>query len=324
MIGDCPIRLIWIVGSGEIAGDLERGVIIWHVSEACGSIDLAFTLMPCGHRDIRGLLKDADEMVDHNRPGKQSTPTIPRYRTVVNALRQQIEAGAWEVGEKLPTEDDLCRRFQVSRHTIRIALRELRGEGFIASRQGAGSTVLRQSSPLFYTSSVSTLEELLQYATEVRYAVAKSGIVVADSDLAARLGCAVGQRWLRLEGVRMKPPQEEPVCWTEVFVHSDYAGVGLVIGRRPGTIYSWIEEMYGVQVGEVRQVLRVERMPDEICPVLDCEIGSSAVEISRSYRLVNGDLVEVAFNLHPASRFRYELTLQKRGASSDGDVFSGS
>lgn len=250
---------------------------------------------------------------------RSRSANIPRYRSIVNSIRQQIISGAWEIGEKLPTEDDLCRQFEVSRHTIRIALRELRDEGLIASRQGAGSTVLRRSPPLVYTSSISSLEELLQYATEVRYEVAKSGIVTADEALADRLGCLVGQRWLRLEGLRMKPGQEIPVCWTEVFVHSDYAGVGLMIGRQPGTIYSWIEEMYNVQVGEVRQVLRVTRMPDEICGLLASEPGSAAVEVSRSYRLSNGELVEVAFNLHPADRFTYAMTLQKRGAVASAD-----
>ncbi|MGF7162596.1 DNA-binding GntR family transcriptional regulator [Rhodoligotrophos appendicifer] len=264
-------------------------------------------------------------MAQVSAQGRQSKPiNIPRYRSIVNVLRQQIISGTLNVGERLPTEDDLCRQFDVSRHTIRIALRELRGEGLIESRQGAGSTVLRRSPPLTYTSSISSLEELLQYATEVRYEVAKSGIVVADNDLANRLGCAVGQRWLRLEGVRMKPSQEDAVCWTEVFVHSDYAGIGLMIGRRSGTIYSWIEEMYGVQVGEVRQVLRVEQMPDDLCAVLACETGSPAVEISRFYRLLNGDLVEVAFNIHPADRFSYEMTLRKRGTGDSVNADSPS
>ncbi len=250
---------------------------------------------------------------------QRSKPSgIPRYRAIVNALRERIADGAWDIGAKLPTEDELCDQFKVSRHTVRIALRELRDEGLITSRQGAGSMVLRRSPPLVYTSSISSLEELLQYATEVRYEVAKSGIVIADAELAARLGCEVGHRWLRLEGLRMKPDQAEPVCWTEVFVHADYAGVGLMIGRSAGTIYSWIEKMYGVEVGAVRQVLRVVPMPDHISKQFNCEPGSPAIEVSRSYRLLNGDLVEVAFNLHQADRFSYELTLQKRGSNGGG------
>ncbi|WP_187830409.1 GntR family transcriptional regulator [Siccirubricoccus phaeus] len=240
--------------------------------------------------------------------------TPPLYRTVIDALRQEILAGTYAIGDRLPTEDALCRRFGCSRHTIREALRQLREEGLVASRQGAGTTVLRRgAAPPLYTSSVSSVEELLQYATEARYEVDKSGLVVADALLAARIGCRVGQRWLRVEGFRTVAGQDAPICWTEVFVLSDYAGIALMIGRKPGTIYSWIEEMYGVRIGEVQQVLRAEPMPEALTAELGCQPGSMAINVRRSYRLVGGELVEVAFNLHPADRFTYEVTLRRQG-----------
>ena len=239
--------------------------------------------------------------------------SLPLYRTVVDALNQEILSGIYPVGAKLPTEEALCRRFGCSRHTIREALRQLREEGLVTSRQGAGTTVVRRgAAPPLYTSSVASVEELLQYATNARYEVEKSGMVVVDAALADRLGCQVGQRWLRVEGFRMIAGQEAPICWTEVFVLSDYAGIGLLIGRKPGTIYSWIEEMYGVRIEEVQQVLRTEPMPERLAAELACEPGSTAISIRRSYRLVGGKLVEVAFNLHPSDRFKYEMTLRRQ------------
>jgi GntR family transcriptional regulator len=239
--------------------------------------------------------------------------SLPLYRTVVDALNQEILSGIYPVGAKLPTEEALCRRFGCSRHTIREALRQLREEGLVTSRQGAGTTVVRRgAAPPLYTSSVASVEELLQYATNARYEVEKSGMVVVDAALADRLGCQVGQRWLRVEGFRMIAGQEAPICWTEVFVLSDYAGIGLLIGRKPGTIYSWIEEMYGVRIDEVQQVLRTEPMPERLAAELACEPGSTAISIRRSYRLVGGKLVEVAFNLHPSDRFKYEMTLRRQ------------
>jgi DNA-binding GntR family transcriptional regulator len=238
----------------------------------------------------------------------------PLYRTVIDALRQEILAGTHAIDARLPTEDALCRRFACSRHTIREALRQLRDEGLVASRQGAGTTVLRRAAPPpLYTSSIASVEELLQYATEARYEVEKSSLIVADAALAARLGCKIGQRWLRVEGYRTIAGQQTPICWTEVYVLSEYAGIALMIGRRPGTIYSWIEEMYGVRIGEVQQLLRAEPMPEALAAELDCAAGSMAISIRRAYRLAGGELVEVAFNLHPADRFTYALTLQRQG-----------
>jgi DNA-binding GntR family transcriptional regulator len=238
---------------------------------------------------------------------------VLRYRSLYEAVRGEIASGALQAGDKLPTEDELCRRHDVSRHTVRSALRDLAEDGLIASRQGSRSVVLKPAPPAIYTSTVSSLDELLHYATEVHYEVAKSGMVVADSLLAARLGADPGQRWLRVEGTRRRVDDPVPVCWTEVFVHADYAGIGLLIGRREGTVYSWIEEMYGVRIESVHQVLSVEPMSAAVAAALDCECGGMAVCIRRSYYLADGTLVEVAFNQHRADRFRYELTLRKRG-----------
>ena len=257
-------------------------------------------------------------MAERPRNLEAQVADTPLYRKVVDALRGDIASGRSAVGERLPTEDALCRRFGVSRHTVREALRALRDEGLVASKQGAGSTVVRRATQPLYSYSVSSIEELMQYATEARYAVDKSGIVVADTALAERLSCDVGQRWLRVEGFRYTSGEPSPICWTEVFVRADYAGIGLMIGRRSGTIYSWIEEMYGVRVGSVEQVLRVEPMPEAIAATLRVGAGAispanMAVAIRRAYRLTSGELVEVAFNLHPAERFSYSVTMQRRG-----------
>jgi DNA-binding GntR family transcriptional regulator len=96
-----------------------------------------------------------------------------------------------------------------------------------------------------------------------------------------------------------------------VFVRADYAGIALMIGRRTGTIYSWIEEMYGVHIGSVEQVLSTEAIPKAVASALGTQPENLGIAIQRTYRVTEGDIIEGAFNLHPAERFRYEVTLQR-------------
>jgi DNA-binding GntR family transcriptional regulator len=245
--------------------------------------------------------------------GNAQASEEPLYRRLVDELRADIANGTHSIGDRLPTENALCRRFGVSRHTVREALRALRDEGLVASRQGAGTTVLRRAARSLYTYAVSSVEELLQYASEARYQVDKSSVIAADDPLAEKLGCLVGQRSLRVEGFRYTEGTAHPVCWTEVFVRADYAGIALMIGRQKGTIYSWIEEMYGVRVGTVEQVLSTDVIPRAIASALGTQPESLGIAIQRTYRLTDGDIIEVAFNLHPAERFRYEVTLRSYG-----------
>ncbi len=243
-------------------------------------------------------------------PGSSDTPI---YQQIVSTIRGEIESGSLAAGGLLPTEGAMCERFAVSRHTVREALRMLREHGLIESRQGAGSRVLPPSPKPIYQYAITSIEELLQYATEARYQIAKTAIVMADAALADRLGCRVGARWLRVEGFRSTAGEPTPVCWTEVFVASDYAGIGVLLGRRTGTIYSFIEEMYGVRVEQVEQTLEAGLMPADAAAELAVEPGSQAMLLRRKYTLADGVAVLVVFNYHDPLRLKLSWTLQRGG-----------
>jgi DNA-binding transcriptional regulator YhcF (GntR family) len=62
----------------------------------------------------------------------------PPYQQVANALRAAILTRKLAPGEKLPSGNELARRYGVARMTVQQAIRLLRDEGLIVSRQGSG------------------------------------------------------------------------------------------------------------------------------------------------------------------------------------------
>jgi GntR family phosphonate transport system transcriptional regulator len=60
------------------------------------------------------------------------------WASIEAALRDDIAAGRYETGVKLPSESELARRFGVNRHTVRRALAALAEAGLVHARQGAG------------------------------------------------------------------------------------------------------------------------------------------------------------------------------------------
>jgi DNA-binding GntR family transcriptional regulator len=238
----------------------------------------------------------------------------PLYRQIVQALKREIVSGVYPVDSQLPPEGALQQRFDVSRHTIREALRELREAGLVASRQGFGTTVLRPGSPRPYVHEVASINDLIELANATSYDVRSSEIVAADRALAERLGGEPGRKWLRIEGFRYVPDDSRPACWTEVYVHSDFAGVARLIGRRPGPIYLWIEDLYGESVAEVEQSLRTGKAAGEIAATLGLAPGDTVIEVQRVYRLSSGSVAEVALNLYPPDRFELSMTLRRSKA----------
>ena len=64
---------------------------------------------------------------------------IPKYRDVLNVIRQEIFDGKFASAGKFPSEEQLMRRFGVSRNTVRSALAELKRTGVLETRNGSGT-----------------------------------------------------------------------------------------------------------------------------------------------------------------------------------------
>jgi GntR family transcriptional regulator len=87
---------------------------------------------------------------------------IPRYLHVYNALKQGIETLEFKIGEYLPPEPELEKRFNVSRTTVRKAVELLEDQGFVHIQQGRGTSILdyKATQRLQYVTSFSeTLQE---------------------------------------------------------------------------------------------------------------------------------------------------------------------
>ncbi|WP_354641677.1 FadR/GntR family transcriptional regulator [Kitasatospora camelliae] len=65
----------------------------------------------------------------------------------IEQLREQLGAGVWPVGSRIPTEHELAERLQVGRNTVREAIRVLVHAGMLVSRQGEGTFVRSTSDP---------------------------------------------------------------------------------------------------------------------------------------------------------------------------------
>src|SRR5690349_18021717 len=143
----------------------------------------------------------------------------PLYLQVVRALKDEIVSGVFPVGSQLPTEEELCERFSVSRYTVREALRRLREDSLVASRQGAGTTVVPPRPADSFVHEVMSINDLVAFATGVRFAVDSMEMIEIDDKLSSRTGIASGESWLAVRGFRHTETNEFPVCYTEVYIN---------------------------------------------------------------------------------------------------------
>lgn len=241
-----------------------------------------------------------------------------RYAYVARALTAAIAAGRYPVGSVLPNEIDLAAQFSVSRSTIRAAMRELQASGLVSRRKSAGTRV-EASKPFHrgagFVQTLDTIEAVQQFGAETVRVVKSVADDVADEELAARLGCRPGRRWLRISSLRNVPGDETelPISWTDVYIDAAYGTAVRTRMKRHGAVFSTLlEQIAGRRIVEIRQDIRAVGVPRRIAAALKTVAGAHALEIRRQYYMSPNALVEISLSVHPADRYRYGMRLTRQ------------
>ena len=64
-----------------------------------------------------------------------------KYEIILKDIKKAINSGKYETNTKIPSENELCEAYKVSRQTVRKALSELEGEGYLYAKHGSGTYV---------------------------------------------------------------------------------------------------------------------------------------------------------------------------------------
>jgi DNA-binding GntR family transcriptional regulator len=237
----------------------------------------------------------------------------PRYAALAREIALEIANGKHPVGSLLPGEVELAEQRGLSRATVRAALRQLQELGLISRRKRAGTRVEATRPRTDYAPSITTLEDLVHYAAETERRVHEITEIVADDDLAARLGCRPGQRWLRLLTTRGDPHRpDRPIACTRVYVDPAYGlGVRQRVRGSKELISTIIEQEHGIYAHEVRQEIRAISLSPADARRLGSAAGAPALEVTRHYRDQTGRAFEITISVQPADRFSYVLNLRR-------------
>jgi len=224
---------------------------------------------------------------------------------VARVLTQEIEAGQYEVGENIPTEAQLQKRFDVSRHTVREALRDLKGRGLVAARAGVGTVVRARASSTSFMHGVGTLEEVIQFGEATRMKVLGVESVIASDELAERIGAREGQELRRVELLRFRPREELPAGWLSIYLRPEHADVVRLIETSRMPVLRLVERMHGARIAEVVQQIVAANVTPAQARVLKSRAGKAALHVTRQYLDPQDRLVMATDALYPSERFSH-------------------
>lgn len=238
----------------------------------------------------------------------------PLYVSIVRDLAQRIAAQEFNETGLLPTEMELCKEYQASRHTIRNALRELSDAGLISRKKRAGTRVEQpENTTAGKGHTMATLDDLVELAKHHLRVVKSIEPIVVDDELSALIGCAPGSKWLDILSIREDATRpDHPICLTHSYISAAYEEIGELIHHNPFALISdLIEQYYGQRSVEVRQTIKAVLIDEDDSAILSAPVGSPALKITRHYLDRSGKIFETTVSVHPADRYECSIVLKR-------------
>ncbi|MFP7472878.1 GntR family transcriptional regulator [Niallia taxi] len=213
-----------------------------------------------------------------------------KYQMVASALENDILKGNFQANEKLPTEEELMHRFQVSRNTIRRALKILADEGYVYQVQGSGLFLREFSRP-----GCITIRKMRGLTSELAGADMNSSIielslVLADSKLAAKMKCKPGDSLYYIK--RLRFVNGEPLVLEEAYYNKTLVPY-LNTEIAESSIYRYITEDLRLKVGFADKLIYCEKLSKEDGLHLSLPEGDPSLVVENTVFLNTG----VVFNV---------------------------
>lgn len=204
----------------------------------------------------------------------------PLWHQLAEALRARITAGEWGAGFQIPTEDQLCETFGVSRITVRQGVRQLESEGLLRRDQGRG-TFVRDARLIAGDSGLTSFtQEVVRLGAKGTSRLLSATVVPASEAVAAALGIAEGDDVNRIRRLRLG--DDEPMGVQTAHVRIDRAPDLHIADDDDASLYERLRTVYGIVPREAVEVYRVGSADPEDASILKIAAGTPVFVVERT------------------------------------------
>ena len=235
------------------------------------------------------------------------------YVRVKMQLLQDIGKGVYALGDKLPTERQMCEMFNVSRITIRQALSELEKEGWVQRIQGRGTFVQesKKDAPEKFeqplSSNYSFSEELRKRNITPGSRVLSLTRILAQPPLTNKLQVERGHMVDVL--LRLRLADDVPYAYETSYVPSEYLNGATAEEIAQNGLYNTMMTKSGIRPNKAVELLEAAIAPDVIVQALGRKGILSIMQIERT-AYYGEKIVEYCTCAVAGDQYRFRVKLE--------------
>lgn len=233
-----------------------------------------------------------------------SASPVPLYKQLAEHLRNQILNEELKSGQKLPSENELCTMFNVSRVTVRKAIDDLECDGTIIRRQGKGTYVHLQKLSEQPYDNPSFSSVIKEYGLTMETKILEMSILPAGEKQQQEFGLTAGAKIIKIK--RLRYVEGTPILIEMSQFNDRFMGI-ITHDLEKESVYEILKSNFGIQRLKARKTIEVTMVTNEEAKLLDIKRRTHVLLMRETVYDENDQFVHYTKQLIIGDRYRFEI-----------------
>lgn len=238
----------------------------------------------------------------------------PLYEQLIEFIKNEIDSGGLKVGDLLPSENEFCERYDISRPTVRQALSALEEQGFVVRMRGKGSFVTRPKVKRSLKNLYSFSDEVSAMGLHPKSKVVAYEVITPGEEIRERLG--LGDLDEKVYSItRVRYAEEEPIALEMAFIPKRFCPFLTQDKIETGSLYKTLAEQAGLKIGYAKETYETSMLSESEAKILGAPVGTCAFFIQRTAYTSSHEVFEYTVMIVRSDRCKYEVELTSDNVS---------
>lgn len=223
------------------------------------------------------------------------------YVQIHQIIKGKIEKGEWTVGTLIPSEDELCKIFDVSKATVRLAIYELVRTGYLKRQQGKGTFVTYSGSHFGITMKTRLTEDMMAEDIAVSKQIIAKEIRKPSDEIRGYLRQQDEVFYFLCKGFF----DDEPLYIEEFYLPQSLMHAIYNDNLCQNSLYELIQSKAMKKIFKIVQTIEVIQIDKDIAAELNLQIGCHALQVHSL--LLSSDGAAIAYIKLTGSGKKYKI-----------------
>lgn len=233
---------------------------------------------------------------------------VPLYLQLIDIISRDIDEHVYKLGERLPSERELCEIYKLSRITVRQALQELEREGYINKEHGKGTFVAEKHYRQNLDNLYSFTDEMIRLGKTPLTEVLNFEVIMSNKNLANKMNVNSEEKIIKF--TRLRIADNDPLMYETTYLPRKVFPHLTKKDLEKRTMYSIFREDYHVFVTKAIEEFTATSLHKKEAKHLKEENGETGILIKR-FGYDQGQLVEYTLSVVSSKKFYYRVQINQ-------------